>query len=186
MPRLQAIDPKSATGKAKDLLDSVNAKFGMTPNMMRSMANSPAVLEGYLSLNGALGGGLLDARLREQLALAIADANSCEYCLSAHTAIGKMVGLNDNEILASREASSGDDRTDAALKFAHLLVVKRGELLDSEVDAVRAAGFGDGEIAEIVAHVALNTFTNYFNHVAQTVVDFPKVQLAAARQAHQS
>lgn len=183
MPRLNAIDPKEATGKAKELLDGVKTKIGMVPNLMRTFANSPAALEGYLNFSGALGGGLLDAKLREQIALAVADANNCEYCLSAHTAIGKMAGLNENELVSSRQASSIDAKTDAALKFAHQLVVKRGELFDSEVQAVRAAGYNDGEITEIIANVALNIFTNYFNHVAQTVVDFPKVSLTVAKAA---
>lgn len=180
MQRLKAIDPKEATGKAKELLDGVKAKIGMVPNLMRTYANSPAALEGYLNFSGALGGGLLSAKLREQIALTVANANGCEYCLSAHTAIGKMVGLEENELVASRRATASNARTDAALKFAHQIVVKRGEVLDSEVQAVREAGYSDGEITEIVAHVALNIFTNYFNHVAQTVVDFPKVTLAAA------
>lgn len=179
MPRFNAVDPKGATGKAKELLDGVKSKIGMVPNLMRALANSPAALEGYLNFSGALSGGLLNAKLREQIALTVADANNCEYCLSAHTAIGKMVGLNENELAASRRATSIDAKTDAALKFAHQIVIKRGEVLDSEVQAVRAAGYSDGEIVEIVANVALNIFTNYFNHVAQTVVDFPKVNLAS-------
>lgn len=181
MPRIEAIDPKEATGKARELLDGVKAKIGSVPNLMRTFANSPAALEGYLNFSGALGSGSLSARLREQIALAVADANNCEYCLSAHTAIGKMVGLNENELIASRRASSTDARTDAALKFAHQIVVKRGEVLDSEVQAVREAGYNDGEIVEIVANVALNIFTNYFNHIAQTTVDFPKVKLGASQ-----
>ncbi|MBK7598307.1 MAG: carboxymuconolactone decarboxylase family protein [Acidobacteria bacterium] len=181
MPRLNAIDPKEATGKAKELLDGVKTKLGIVPNLMRTFANSPAALEGYLSFSGALGDGLLKAKVREQIALTVADANNCEYCLSAHTAIGKMVGLNDSEIVSSRQASSGDAKTDAALKFAHQIVVKRGEVLNSEIETVRNAGFSDGEITEIVANVALNIFTNYFNHVAQTVVDFPKVSLAVGK-----
>lgn len=183
MPRLNAIDPKEATGKAKELLDGVKAKIGMVPNLMRTFANSPAALEGYLNFSGALSGGLLSAKLREQIALTVADANACEYCLSAHTAIGKMVGLNETELVASRHAGSSDPKTDAALKFAHQLVAKRGEVLDSEIAAVRAAGYNDGEITEIVANVALNILTNYFNHVAQTVVDFPKVSLSVAKVA---
>ncbi|MGE0100902.1 MAG: carboxymuconolactone decarboxylase family protein [Blastocatellales bacterium] len=181
MPRIEAIDPKEATGKARELLDGVKAKIGSVPNLMRTFANSPAALEGYLNFSGALGSGSLSARLREQIALAVADANNCEYCLSAHTAIGKMVGLNENELIASRRAHSTDARTDAALKFAHQIVVKRGEVLDSEVQAVREAGYNDGEIVEIVANVALNIFTNYFNHIAQTTVDFPKVKLGASQ-----
>ena len=104
--------------------------------------------------------------------LALAQQNTCEYCLSAHTAIGKMVGLNENEIVSSRRASSDDAKTNAALSFAHQIVVKRGEVDDADVRTVRAAGFGDGEITEIIANVALNIFTNYFNHIALQVVTF--------------
>ncbi|HEX5084254.1 MAG TPA: carboxymuconolactone decarboxylase family protein [Blastocatellia bacterium] len=182
MPRLNAIDPKEATGKAKELLDGVKAKFGSVPNLMRMFANSPATLEGYLSFSGSLADGALNAKLREQISVLVADANSCEYCLSAHTAIGKMVGLSEGDLLSSRQANSGDAKIDAALKFAHQIVVKRGEVLDSEVQAVRNAGYGDAEITEIIANVALNIFTNYFNHIAQAVVDFPKVSLSS-RQA---
>ena len=180
MQRINQIDPTTATGKQKELLDAVKAKVGRVPNLMKTFATSPAALEAYLSFSGALGDGLLNAKLREQIALTVAEANACEYCLSAHTAIGKMVGLNESEIVSGRRASSADSTTNAALTFAHQIVVKRGQVDDADVAGVRAAGFGDGEITEIVSNVALNIFTNYFNHVAQTVVDFPKVSLAVA------
>lgn len=183
MPRLNAIDPQTATGKAKELLDGVQKKLGLTPNMTRTMANSPAVLEGYLNFSGALGAGSLNAKLREQLALTVAEANACEYCLSAHTAIGKMVGLQADELAASRRATSSDPHVEAALRFAREIVVTRGAVNNEDVNRVRAAGYSEGEIAEIIAHVALNIFTNYFNTVAQTVVDFPKVSLAVAKAA---
>jgi uncharacterized peroxidase-related enzyme len=183
MPRLKAVDPSQAGGKAKQLLDEVQANLGRTPNVFRTLANSSAALEAYLDFSDALGRGSLDAKLREQIAVAVAEANSCEYCLSAHTAIGKLVGLNENELLASRQSKSDDPRTDAALNFAHEIVVRRGELGTSDVEAVRAAGYSDGEIAEIIANVALNVFTNYFNLVAQTEVDFPKVPLASKKSA---
>lgn len=181
MPRLNAIDPQQATGKTKELFDGVKAKLGKVPNLMRTFGNSPAALEAYLNFNGALGNGLLTAKLREQIALTVADANRCEYCLSAHTAIGKMVGLTATDLVESRNASTDDAKTNAALVFAQQVVAKRGELDDADVQAVRAAGFNDGELTEIIANVALNIFTNYFNHIAQTVVDFPKVSLAAGQ-----
>jgi len=177
--RLTALDPAQATGKAKELLDGVQASLGLTPNLMRTMAQSPAVLEGYLSLSGALGHGTLPAKVREQISLAVGEANHCQYCVSAHTAIGKMVGLNADDILSSRNAQGSDPKATAALTFAHLLVQNRGEATDAEISAVRAAGYTEGEVAEIVANVALNLFTNYFNHVARTEVDFPKVELLA-------
>lgn len=175
MTRIQPINPANATGKAKDLLDAVKAKIGMTPNLMKTLAHSPAALEGYLNLSGALSSGLLDAKYREQLALSVAQANSCDYCLSAHTAIGKMVGLKADEIAASRKSEAVEAKRDAGLKFAQTVVVARGEVSNEALERVRSAGFNDGEITEIVAHVALNIFTNYFNHIAGTEVDFPRV-----------
>jgi uncharacterized peroxidase-related enzyme len=179
MPRLTVIDPARASGKAKELLDGVEASLGRTPNLMRTLANSPVALEAYLAFNTALARGRLSAKLREQIALAVAEANGCEYCLSAHTAIGKMEGLPESDLLASRRWTSPDPKVDAALKFVHTIVTRRGQVSDQEINRVRQAGYGDGEIAEIVANVALNIFTNYFNLVAETTVDFPRVELGA-------
>jgi len=178
MPRLAAIEPAHAQGKAKQLLDAVQAKLGLTPNLMKTLANSPAALEAYLGFGNALAGGMLDTKFREQIALAVAQANSCEYCLSAHTALGSLAGLQADEILESRASRSVDAKQDAGLRFAQALVVNRGDVSDAALNRVRAAGFNDAEITEIVANVAVNIFTNYFNHVARTVVDFPRVELA--------
>ncbi|MEO8025979.1 MAG: carboxymuconolactone decarboxylase family protein [Bryobacteraceae bacterium] len=183
MSRIQAINPAEATGKAKDLLTAVQAKLGMTPNLMKTLANAPAALEGYLNLNAALATGVLDAKFREQLAIAVAQANSCEYCLSAHSAIGKMVGLPKDEIERSRQSHSADPKREGGLQFAQKIVVQRGEVTDVDLAAVRAAGYNDAEITEIVANVALNILTNYFNHVAQTVVDFPRVSTVLSQTA---
>ena len=180
MSRLKPIDPASATGKAKNLLDAVKAKMGLVPNMTKVMANAPAVLEGYLGFSGALSGGLLDAKTREQLALVVAQDNRCDYCLSAHSAIGKMVGLSDPQILASREGHGINDRTTAALAFARQVLDSKGQVTDPQLEAVRAAGFSDGEVAEIIAHVALNVLTNYFNIATNVDIDFPKVSFAKA------
>jgi AhpD family alkylhydroperoxidase len=148
--------------------------------MMKTMAESPAVLEAYLSFSGALAGGILNARLREQIALISAEINGCGYCASAHTAIGKMVGLGEDAILAARNGNAADAKDDAALKFASAVIVHRGEISDADLQAVKDAGFSDGEIGEIVANVALNIFTNYFNEIARTDIDFPIVQLGSA------
>jgi uncharacterized peroxidase-related enzyme len=177
MSRLPAVQPEAATGKAKELLDAVQAKLTIIPNMTRVMADSPAVLEAYLSFSGALSHGALDAKLREEIALEVGEQNSCQYCVSAHSAIGKMTGLSDSEIQQAREAKSGSPRNTAALQFARELVAKRGRATDADVETVRRAGFTDGEVAEIIAHVALNIFTNYFNNTAEVKVDFPKVAL---------
>jgi AhpD family alkylhydroperoxidase len=133
------------------------------------------VLEGYLGLSGALGHGVLPAKVREQLALDVGEANHCDYCVSAHAFIGKKSGLSEQDVLDSRRGSAADPKASALLAFARTVVEKRGVIDDADVEAVRRAGYGDAEIAEAVAHVALNIFTNYFNNVAGTAVDFPKV-----------
>ena len=182
MTRLPIINPESATGKAQDLLTAVKTKLGLVPNMTRVMANSPAVLEAYLQFSASLDHASLDARTRERLALETAEANQCEYCLSAHSTIGKLVGLDESDILASRQAQSADSKSAAALHFSRLLIDKRGAVSETDVDTARKGGLTDGEIAEVVALTVLNIFTNYFNTAFQVDVDFPVVKtLAAAR-----
>ena len=175
MSRLKPVDPTTATGKAKELLDAVKNKLGIVPNMTRVMAASRVVLESYLGFSGALSGGLLDAKTREQLALLTAQENHCDYCLSAHTAIGKMVGLKHEEIVASREGDGSNPKTTAALTFSKRILDTKGQISEADLTAVRSAGFSEGEIAEIIAHVALNVFTNYFNIATDVDIDFPKV-----------
>ena len=177
MSRLPAIQTETANGKAKQLLEAVQSKLKMTPNMTRVMANSSAVLEGYLSFSGALATGSLTAKLREEIALAVGEHNACQYCVSAHTAIGKLTGLTDAEIEQARDARSSSAKSAAALAFAQKLLVGKGQVTDADFEAVRQAGFGEGAIAEIIAHVTLNVFTNYFNLAAATEVDFPKISL---------
>ena len=180
MERITPVNLETAEGKAKQLLDAVKAKLGIVPNMTRAMAVSPSVLEAYLGFSGALAHGVLPARVREQLALDVGEANHCDYCVSAHSAIGKHAGLSDQDILDSRKGTSADPKTDALLRFARTVVAKQGVVDDADVEAVRAAGYGDAEIAEVVAHVALNIFTNYFNNVAGTAIDFPKAPALSA------
>lgn len=183
MPRLKPLDPVAATGETRRALERARAAFGGVPNLMRTFANSAAVLNAYLEFHQALGSGSISTKLQEQIAVVVAETNDCEYCLSAHTAIGKLHGLTDRELLASRQLQTNDPRTNAALRFAREIVEKRGKVTDRELEAVRQAGFNDGEIAELIANVAINIFTNYFNHVSQTEVDFPKVTPAAHKTA---
>jgi uncharacterized peroxidase-related enzyme len=178
MAHLPIVDPGNSTGKAGDLLAAVQKKLGLVPNMTRVMANSPAVLEAYIGFSGALDGASLDAKTRERLALGTAEANQCEYCLSAHSAIGKLVGLSENDILSSRRGQSSDSKATAALQFSRQLIDKRGSVSETDVEAARRGGLTDGEIAEVVALTALNIFTNYFNNALQVDVDFPKVSPA--------
>ena len=175
MNRITAVDRDAADEGVRKKFDAIQKQLGLVPNMMRTMAQSPSVLEGYLALDSALRHGLLSARVQAQLALVIAEANECDYSLSAHTAWGRGVGLSSDEVVASREGRASDRRVEAALQFARALVERRGGVTDQELARVREAGFTDGKIAEIIAHVALNVFTNYFNRAAQTDIDFPRV-----------
>ena len=161
---------------AQPLLEAVKKQLGIVPNLFRLVSNSPAALEGYLGLSGALGKGSLPAPTRERIALAVAEINGCDYCLSAHTYIGRnMAKLDDSEMTANRSGASNDPKADAAMRFAAKVVRERGHVNDDDVRAVKLAGYDDAQIIEIVLHVALNTWTNYINNVAQTVIDFPVV-----------
>jgi uncharacterized peroxidase-related enzyme len=178
MTRLQALSPAVATGKSKELFTAIEGKLGMVPNMMRTMGNSSAVLEGYLNLSGALGSGTLGAKTGELIALAVAESNACDYCLSAHTYIGANLVKIDADVLhQARTGKSADAKTEAILKFAKTLVSKSGLVNDADVQSVKASGVTEGEVGEIVGHVALNIFTNYFNNTAKTEIDFPVVEV---------
>jgi uncharacterized peroxidase-related enzyme len=177
MSRLKAIDPAEATGKTKELFNAIQGKLGMVPNMMRTMGSSPAVLEGYLNLSGALAHGTLGAKTGELIALAVSEKNNCDYCLSAHSFIGeKLVHIDALTLQNARHGEAADVKTSAALTFATVLLAKKGLVNDNDVNAVKAAGLTEGEIGEVVAHVALNVLTNYFNNTAQTSIDFPVVK----------
>jgi uncharacterized peroxidase-related enzyme len=180
MNRIQQIDPAQATGKTKQLFGAVQTKLGIVPNAFRVLGNSPASLEGYLNFSGALANGVLTAQVREQIALTVAEANLCNYCLSAHSYVGGKLGLSDGELRDARNAGSEVAKTNAVLKLARAVVLQRGEISEAEFAEARAAGLGDAEIVETVANVAVNIFTNYINHVAKTVVDFPEVKAGVA------
>lgn len=174
MSRIPALEPRTASAAAQPLLATVAQNLGSVPNLMRVLSNSPAALEGYLALGGALGKGRLDLALRERIALAIAEFNRCSYCLAAHAYLGeKLARLDASEIQAARDGTSADARARAAVQFALAVAARRGHVADDDLAAVRAAGFDDAEILEIVGAVALNVLTNYTNSVATTVVDFP-------------
>ncbi|WP_347050357.1 carboxymuconolactone decarboxylase family protein [Flavobacterium olei] len=176
MTRLTALNPEEVTGKTKDLFDAVQAKLGVVPNMMRTMGNSPAVLEGYLNLSGALSHGKLSAKTGELIALAVSESNSCDYCLAAHSFIGEKLVKADPAVLNSaRTGNSTDAKTEAILQLAKTLISKNGLVNDEDVNKAKNAGISDAEIAETVAHTALNVLTNYFNNLANTEIDFPTV-----------
>ncbi len=177
MSRINQISPETATGKAKELLDAVKSKLGLVPNLTRALANAPAALEAYLQFSGSLGKGTLSAKNRERIALVVAQENQCDYCLAAHSTIGKMVGLTADEIRDSRKGTSTDSKSEVLVRFAQKVLETKGRVSDADLQSVREAGFDDGALAEVVGNVALNIFTNYFNHVAGTDVDFPAAEV---------
>lgn len=172
---------EAAPEGARPLLEAVRKQLGSVPNLFRIVANSPAALEGYLGLSGALSKGALDAATRERIALAVAEVNGCGYCLAAHSYVGKHVAkLDDAEIAAARDGRSSDARADVAVRFAQLVARSRGRVTEAAVAETKAAGFSDAEIVEIIVHVALNTLTNYVNVALGTEVDFPAAPARAA------
>jgi uncharacterized peroxidase-related enzyme len=174
--RLPLIAPEQATSKAKALLDRVNKTLGLVPNMTKVMANSPALLDGYLALSGAMSAGTFDAGLRERIAITVAEVNGCEYCLSAHSYIGaNITKVDPAELDRARDGDSADARVRAVLHLAAAVVRGRGRVGDDLINDVRAAGVTDDEIAETVGHVALNVLTNLFNNLAVTDNDWPSV-----------
>lgn len=181
MSRLNIPSVEQSRDASKPLLAAVQQQLGVVPNLMKLMGHSPAALEGYLSLNGALAKGSLDVQLRELIALAVAEYNGCDYCLSAHDYLGRNVAkLSDGELEAARDGRSQDSRSNAALRFARRVAETHGRVADSDLATARAAGFDEAGVIEIVATVALNVLTNYVNNVAQTDVDFPKVNARLA------
>ena len=172
---------EASPAASQPLLQAVKKQLGVVPNLFRLVGTSPAALEGYLGLNGALAKGALEAPTRERIALAVAEINGCDYCLSAHSYLGKnLAKLSDVEIAVNRNGGSGDAKADAAVGFAVKLINARGHVTDSDIKAVKDAGYNDAQLIEIVLHVALNTLTNYVNEVAKTEIDFPAVTAKAA------
>lgn len=179
MAHVNLVDPATA-GAATPALDEIKSAFGVVPNMFKAVANSPAALRSMWGSFGALGSGTLDARLGEQIAVAIADRNACSYCLAAHTVLGQKTGASAADMSEAQSGRSRDPKTQAALAFALKVVENRGAVSAQDVDAVRQAGFDDEGIVEILAHVALNLFTNYVNVAFGVPIDFPAVKLTRA------
>jgi len=171
--RIPPVDPATANGTNRKNFDILKSAFGFIPNMALAMAQSPAVLDGYMGLSVALIKGRLGKRLGEELALTLAGTNRCEYCASAHSTTAKIAGLDEADVVAALQGESEDVREAAALRFATAVVEKRGRIDDADFKAVTDAGFTPGEVTEIVAHVVVNIFTNYFNNVAKTEIDSP-------------
>ncbi len=177
MSRIKINELENTTGNHKALFEQINGAFGTIPNMFKVIGNSEAALESMWTSFGALGKGKLGAKLGEQIAVFVADINRCEYCLAAHTVLGQNAGATTEEMTAAQRGESLDSRTQEALSFTRKLVEQKAGISTEDIDAVRTAGFNDEEIAEILAHVALNIFTNYTNVAFDVPVDFPKVSL---------
>jgi AhpD family alkylhydroperoxidase len=171
--RLTAVDPASASGEVKRLLELNSLLYGVIPNMVRTMALSPPVLRGFTGLLTSLTEGKLTARLREQIALAVADANRSQYCVSMHTTLGAAAGLSEADLTNARLAIGSDSRSVAALRFVRAVVDGRGELTDDEFAVLQRAGFDHEEIVEILGNIVASSFTNYFNKAARVEIDFP-------------
>lgn len=180
MSRIAPIVPAEAPAAVQAALDQVRRTLGVVPNLVGTLARAPAALDAYLGFGAALQKGRLSAKLRESVALAVAGANACVYCASAHSAVGAKLGIAPSELKANVLGQSSDPKTKAALEFAKAVVATRGRVSDAQLKTVKAAGFDEAEVLELVADVVLNIFTNYVNHVAQTDVDFPVVSLASA------
>ena len=179
--RVPLVDRTAASGSVRTVLDQIHGAFGATPNMFRAVANSPAALQSMWAAFGALGGGVIGAALGEQIAVAVANRNACDYCLAAHTALGRKAGVSGDDLAAAQSGESADPRTAAVLRFALKLVNERGQVDATDVQALHDHGWSDEHIVEIVAHVALNLFTNYVNVALAVPVDFPGVKLRPAR-----
>ncbi len=173
--RIETLNPETTTGKSKELFDAVQSKLGFIPNLIKVFGNSPATLQTYLSLGELTASGNFTNKYREQLALVIGEANACDYCLSAHTTIGKMNGLTEEQIEQSRQGLANDEKSQAGLKFAQAVTKNRGQVSTEAIQEVKAAGFNDSDILEVVLNVVSNTLTNYVNHIAETEIDFPAV-----------
>jgi len=176
MPRLSVVQPELATGPLKQIYDDVVAKMGQVVNIFQGMANSPAALKAYLSMSAALAEGELSPEDREVVYLAVSENNGCHYCVSAHSMLAKQAGLSDDETLAARNFQSQDEKRAALLDFVRKVIATKGFVTDDDIDAVRGAGYSDGQIAESIGYIGLATFSNLFNHVHDTPLDFPPAQ----------
>lgn len=181
-PRIPALTDAEAPADSAKILEQIRKGLGMVPNLHRTLAHAPVALRAYVETANTLGRGKLSPALREQIAVATAGTNGCGYCAAAHTLLGKNAGVDPEELTRNLDAQSQDPTTQAVLTFVRAFIDRRGDVQDHDLSVVREAGFGDAEIIEIVAHIAMNWFTNTFNVLARTTIDFPEVELTGARR----
>ncbi len=180
MSRIATIDHTNANAEQTALLDAIQGQLGMVPNFLKIFANSPVALRAFLGLHGVANAGSLDALTRERIALALAQQNGCEYCVSAHTAIGRKTGLTGDEMAAARAGTSADAQAAVAVQFARSLMEKKGEVSTLELAEMRGAGYSDADIVEVITHVGMNFLTNILGKASRVDIDFPKVELKLA------
>lgn len=173
MPRVNPVTKEKAQNEVKEIYSSLEKKMGKVINIFQNMGNSPAVLKGYLALSDAAGQTSLSPKLREELALVVGQANKCNYCLSVHTTVAKGLGIPDQDVLLARKGQTKDPKEQAILKFAKSVVENRGNLADKEIETLKKAGVTDQELVEVILVIMVNMFTNYFNHITGTEIDFP-------------
>lgn len=180
MARIHVVTPENANAEQQVLFQAIQAQLGMIPNFLKVFANSPAALKAFLGLHGIAGSGSLEPATRERIALALAEQNACEYCLSAHSAIGRKAGLDADEMTANRAGGSLDAKAAVAVAFARALVEHTGDVTSAELASMRNAGYNDAEIVEVITHVGMNLLTNLLGRASRVAIDFPKVELKAA------
>lgn len=180
MSRINVIENTTANDEQRELLEAINQQMGMVPNFLKVLANSPAALRAFLGLHAIAGEGSLDAKTRERIALAVAQENECQYCVSAHTALGRKAGLKGAEIEANRAGTSQDAKAAVAVKFARALIEHKGEITTAELLEVRNTGYSESDIVEIITHVGMNILTNIIGKASRVDIDFPKVEMSLA------
>ncbi|MEM8737172.1 MAG: carboxymuconolactone decarboxylase family protein [Planctomycetota bacterium] len=183
MPRIQPVDVSDPPADAAPLFEGLQEKLGRVPNIYATLGHAPAVLKGVLQASGTLGETSLPGDVREQIALAVGGANRCGYCAAAHTAIGKMNGLSDQDTQNALAGEAAAPKVQAALDFARAILDREGFVTDEQLADVKAAGYGDQQVIELIAVTLFNVFTNYLNHITDPEIDFPQVELPAATQA---
>ncbi len=184
MSRIRTIQYDTANTEQKALFDAIQGQLGMVPNFLKIFANSPAALRAFPGLHGIAGEGSLDALMRERIALAVAQQNACEYCVSAHTAIGRKAGLDKDEITANRAGSSQDAKAAVAVRFSRTVVDNAGDVSTADLLEMRSAGYTDADIVEVITHVGMNILTNVIGKVSQADINFPRVALQQSSQQH--
>ena len=177
MSRINTVTLETANVEQRALLTAIQGQLGMVPNFLKVFANSPAALRAFLGLHSIANEGSLDLQTRERIALAVAQENACEYCVSAHTAIGRKAGLSGAEMEANRAGTSQDAKAAVAVKLARSLIENQGDITTAELIEARNVGYTDADIVEIITHVGMTLLTTILGKASRVEIDFPKVSL---------